>query len=462
LVTSTRSTPATMTSRMLAAIPFVLFSWYLVFRPLFGYLETPDPGMKQAVGTTSADWENRAVLIVLLAATLLLALLNRSRLDMRRLWSAPVVSLAAYLVLAGASITWAYSPEISFNRFCQELMIVIPTILPFALVSPTKDTVRSVYWCYVIAIFINIIVILNQKPVLTVTGDIFGYFGYFTFKGYLGQCASVAILLSSYLLLSQGWRRYLAIIVILASVWVVVVSGSKGSLAFALAAPCLAALTLLISSKLRVPMVAVLAAIPAFYVVASKFYSNDLTGRISYMLYGDSTLTGRTTIWDFAYSQMGVRPWFGWGFHSFWLVGPDAPSVALAPYWVKTMTGSHSGYIDIKLEMGKIGYYLFIIFILATLFALERVRRQDPLHAWILLSLALYVIITNLIETVWLATNDPLWLLFMLIVAETMRYPARYSNPVKYISTSTNRRGGLLRSAPIRRGNPPRVGRVNR
>ncbi len=177
------------------------------------------------------------------------------------------------------------------------------------------------------------------------------------------------------------------------------------------------------------------------------------------MFYGDSTLTGRTVIWDFVQGQISLKPWFGWGFHSFWLVGPDAPSVVLAPYWVKIMTGSHSGYIDIKLETGRIGYYLFIAFILATLFALERVRRQDPLRAWLLLSLALYVIITNLIETVWMAANDPLWLLFVLVVAETTRYPARYSSSAQNIYFATNRRDRLQRRGPVHRGDLPRANR---
>lgn len=455
---STRSTPATATRKLLAMIPFVLFSWYLIFHPLLGYLSTPDSDAKIAVGATTADWQNRAFLLALLAATLLLALINRSRLSMHRLWSPPIVSLAAYLVLCGASVAWAYAPGIAFNRFCLEMMILIPLILPFALVSPTRDTVRSVYWYYILAIIINIIVISTQKPVLTATGSIFGYFGYFTFKGYLGQCASIAIILSFYELLFSGRRRIIAILVILASVWVIFASESKGSLAFTLVAPSLAGLTLIISTRLRIPVLAVLAAIPVSYAVVSMVASSNLTGRISYMFYGDSSLTGRTVIWDFVYGQMAVRPWLGWGFHSFWLVGPDAPSVALAPYWVKVMTGSHSGYLDVRLETGYIGYALFLIFIMASLYAMEPVRRQDPARAWLLLSLALYVIITNLIETVWMATNDPLWLLFVLVVAET----TRYSGSAKQTSLAANRHRQPQKSRPLRNGYVPQGLRTNR
>jgi hypothetical protein len=45
------------------------------------------------------------------------------------------------------------------------------------------------------------------------------------------------------------------------------------------------------------------------------------------------------------------RPLLGWGHQSFWLVGPDAPSVVDAPGWVKTMPNAHNGYYDATLEM---------------------------------------------------------------------------------------------------------------
>lgn len=420
-----RPSPPTLTSKAFAIIPFVLFSWYLIFRPLLTYISKPATAAHESassLGVTTADWENRMFLFTILAVMLLLALANRSRLDFSRLLAPPILSLAVFMLFAGGSVTWAFKPEISFNRYCLEMMVLTPLILPFAMVSPARDTVRSIYWCYVLAIFISVVVVLNQKPILTPDGIVFGYFGYFGFKQYLGQCASVAILLSFYEMLRPGWRRYLSILVAIGSIFLVFASESKGSLVFMLVSPVIAGIALFISGKLRISAFLVLLAIPLIYFAASMVASSNLTGRISYMLYGDSTLTGRTVIWDFINWQISQRPWLGWGFHSFWLAGNDSPSITQAPEWVRHMTGSHSGYLDVKLETGRIGYVLFLIFISATLYSIERVRRQDPLRAWILLSLALYVTITNLIETLWLSTNDPMWFLFVLVAAETTRY----------------------------------------
>src|SRR5207248_2766953 len=124
--------------------------------------------------------------------------------------------------------------------------------------------------------------------------------------------------------------------------------------------------------------------------------------RLSYILYGDSSLTGRTVIWDFASWEIDRRPLFGWGYQSFWLVGPDAPSIVDAPGWIKTMPNSHNGYYDTMLDMGYIGLALLVIFIFATLHAIGRVVDREPSRAWLLLSLALFVILTNFLETTWM------------------------------------------------------------
>jgi len=140
------------------------------------------------------------------------------------------------------------------------------------------------------------------------------------------------------------------------------------------------------------------------------------------MLYGDSTLTGRTIIWDFANYEIARRPLLGWGYQSFWLVGPDAPSVVDAPGWVKTMPNAHNGYYDTTLELGYVGYSLLVIFLIATLHAIGRVAYRDPTRAWLLLSLALYIICFNYLESLWMRGFEFLWVVFLIIAAEIGRY----------------------------------------
>src|SRR5689334_13679038 len=55
----------------------------------------------------------------------------------------PVICLLAYLGLAGASVLWAFKPEISFVRFAQQAMIIVSIIIPAMLAARRADLVRG-------------------------------------------------------------------------------------------------------------------------------------------------------------------------------------------------------------------------------------------------------------------------------------------------------------------------------
>jgi O-antigen ligase len=86
------------------------------------------------------------------------------------------------------------------------------------------------------------------------------------------------------------------------------------------------------------------------------------------------------------------------------------------------MPSGHNGYLDVMLELGYVGFPFLIIFIMATLHALGRVADRNPTRAWLVLSLSLFIIITNMLESVWMRGQDMQWLLFLILVAEIGRY----------------------------------------
>jgi hypothetical protein len=108
----------------------------------------------------------------------------------------------------------------------------------------------------------------------------------------------------------------------------------------------------------------------------------------------------------------------GWGFHSYYFV-PNSPQKE-APGYIREMPSSHSGYLDLKLETGRIGYWIFLVFIYSSLHLLERVRRQNPARAWCYLSIELFAILMNLIDSNWLVL-DPLWILYLFVVADAAK-----------------------------------------
>jgi O-antigen ligase len=362
--------------------------------------------------------ENKIFWPALAAVAIVLAVRNRSRLS----WPPHIICLFAYLAFAGASVLWAFKPEFSFTRFVMQVMIVTSIVLPAMVADRKVDMMRGVFLCFALASILNVFFVLGQPPIILSNGDNIGYPGYFTFKGTLGECAAIAFLLSLHEMLYPGLRRAIGIIVVVVATWLMFVSESKGSLGMAIIAPLLAQLTLIIGKKMRISLAIVPLAIAFCYEVLSKIPGLNIINRISWYLYGNYTLSGRAYIWDFVNYEIGRRPLLGWGYQSFWLVGPDAPSVVEAPGWIAAMPSAHNGYLDTHLDTGYVGFVIFTAFLIATLHAAGRVADRDPARAWLVLSLALYIILTNMLESTWMHGQDILWLMFVIPAAEIGRY----------------------------------------
>ncbi|WP_325024333.1 O-antigen ligase family protein [Hyphomicrobium sp.] len=379
---------------MLAAMPVFAFFYVLLILPFL-----PDDGK----GRT----ENMLLWPVIAAVTLALVLQNSPRIDSRFVRSLPILALTAYFLFAAASVTWAYSPYFAFSRVVVAILATIVIVLPFALPIRTTHIIPALHACCAVALAVSAIF------VLTTPASPIGHPGYFTHKQELGILAAAGVILSCHEVLFRGWRRILALVTIGLGVWLVLASQSKSATAFALFSLGCSWFILLLCKKVRITPAYVLAAV----VFASLFVSQPVE-KIGWRLYGDATLTGRTGIWGFTNYQISRKPWLGWGFHSYYFV-PNSPQEQ-APGYIKDMPSSHSGYLQVKLETGRIGYWIFLIFVYASLHLLERVRRKDPVRAWCYLSIELFVILINLTDSAWI-TITPVWLLYLIVVAASVR-----------------------------------------
>ncbi|HEY2015223.1 MAG TPA: O-antigen ligase family protein [Bryobacteraceae bacterium] len=376
------------------------------------------------IQTLEGRLEPRIFWPVTAAIAVVLAMQNSSRLTL----PPNIIFLLAYLAFAGASVLWAFSPERSFIRFVQQVMIVTSIVLPGMLAARTADIMRGLFLCFSFASILNVFFVLGGSVTMVRYGSMvvnIGYQGYFLGKNYLGECAAVTFLLSLHEMFYPGRRRALGIIVIVVATLLVFLSDSKTALGLAFISPFLAGLTLIARKITRLSPAIILLSIPFCYLVLSSV-SNLNINRLSYMLYGDSTLTGRTVIWGFAQHEIGRRPLLGWGYQSFWLV-PDSPGIVDAPGWVKMMPNAHNGYYDTMLEMGYAGLGFLAVFIMATIHAIGRVADRDPARAQLVLSLALFIILYNYLESLWMRGFEFLWVVFVILAAEIGRYWGPFS-----------------------------------
>jgi exopolysaccharide production protein ExoQ len=99
---------------------------------------------------------------------------------------------------------------------------------------------------------------------------------------------------------------------------------------------------------------------------------------------------------------------------------------------------------------------LLVTFIIATLHAVGRVVDRDPARAWLVLSLALYVIFWNYLESLWMRGFEFLWVVFLIVAAEIGRYwqplplAERRSSPTNSQSWSVTRRASPGLRSPFR------------
>jgi exopolysaccharide production protein ExoQ len=394
----------------------------LIIAPLLIFLDSDSQKTLQAM--LAPRLENRVFWPVLAAISVVLVIQNHSRLATLTL-PPHIICLFLYLAFAGASVFWAFKPNAASVRFMQQAMIVTSIVLPAMLADKAADMVRGLFICFALASMLNLFFVLGGSPEFATYGSagkvIIGYPGYFPGKNYLGECGAIAVLLSLHEIFHPGFRRVSGIIVLVVATLLILWSNSKTALGLAFIAPLLAGFTLLISKIKRISPAIILLSIPILYAVVSGVSGFNMN-RLSYMIYGDSTFTGRTIIWDFVQKEIALRPLLGWGYQSFWLVGPDSPSIVDARGWVKGMPNAHNGYYDTMIEMGYIGFGLLVTFILTTLHGIGRIVPRDRVRAWIVLSLILYIILWNFLESLWMRGFEFLWVVFLILVADIGRY----------------------------------------
>lgn len=394
-----------------AIIPILVCVHSSIAGPLIDFI-FHTAGNSPVVFKMDSQWYTRVLWPVMITASIGLAVTYRSRLS-RLVWPPHIICLFAYLLLAGASVLWAFKPEVSAIRFAQQVMILTSIILPAMLAARTVDIMRALFLCFAFGLVLNLFLDTSLPGSR-------GFEGYFMDKNALGQFAAIAFLLAMHEVLHPGLRRALGIVVFILAAALLHFSNSRTSLGFACLAPCVAGLMLILRKGLRISPAIVLLSIVFGYEVFSTVLGFN-ANRISFMLFGDWNFSGRTFIWDFANAEIARRPLLGWGYQSFWLVGPDGPGLVDAQGWIKYMPNAHNGYLDTMLETGYVGFALLMIFIFTTFHAAGRVADRNPTRALLLLSLALYVVLNNLLESMWLRGGDLPWVVFVIVAAEIGR-----------------------------------------
>ena len=149
----------------------------------------------------------------------------------------------------------------------------------------------------------------------------------------------------------------------------------------------------------------------------------------------DLTYTGRTEIWKFGLQNLWDRPFFGFGFESFWL-SPfvEAQELGFEATWdVRGIIHGHNGYLDIAISMGMPAFCVAVMAMI-----IEPVRnyarcintRENVLMADLFMMIYAFTALNACLESFFFRRADPVWLMFVFGVFG-LRLTARFVVPSK-------------------------------
>lgn len=389
------------------ALAFPLLVWPLVEQPPSGDLEN----FTKVAPTSEPSQLNRFYFLPLFALTLSLAL-AAPRQHLRRLGHPAILLLGLFLAWAALSSSWSLDGGVALRRLALQITVLTPMLLPVLLAERPEAVLDHVFWLIAAVVGINLAAV-----VIGASGSL-GHQGLYPQKNILGAVMAGAVLVASALLIGgRGLKRAIAAIVIVAALAVLVASRSKTSLGLVILAPAIA---MALSCAWRVMRVSPALLVPLAFGLGCGVYVAGVEAHwwtfegLATALFGDPTLTRRTDIWAFAVDMIAQRPLLGWGYETFWGLSYEAPSYRQAPGFVADMPHAHNGYLDILIHVGAVGFALLLLLILAVLHLAGRLGDRAAGPGFLCLSIAVFSILYNLLESTWFHGFSMVWMSFVL------------------------------------------------
>jgi exopolysaccharide production protein ExoQ len=230
-------------------------------------------------------------------------------------------------------------------------------------------------------------------------------------KNMLADIASTGLLISgATFLVAIAERRWLLILAALVAaaleLYVVIAARSAGAmLGFGIAAAVFGLLVLIrpIGVLLRATVTFFLGLMLLLAALNYRMLSGALMDASERIFDKDTTLTGRTYLWERAYDLIRETPWLGKGFRSFWLQGnPDAEGL-----WQYAGIVSRDGFnfpntaVEILVHLGWVGLVVYGFAItLALGFLVVRFVKRPNLFICFWLSMFIYELVRMPIESI--------------------------------------------------------------
>ncbi|MBS1183081.1 MAG: putative exopolysaccharide production protein (ExoQ-like) [Proteobacteria bacterium] len=407
--------------RVVVLLPAVALAYFMLIWPLiYARQYIPADLATGAVVAPAAPILNRLVFPVLAALAMALMVAERRRLGRFDLFGGLLV--AGFLGYLGLTAAWSLVPGTTLSRLSLHLLLLISLAPAVLLAERLDDILKPMVWVAMAVLVVNVL------SIAVIPSSRIGFPGIYSHKNTLGANAVIAGLFALYAVSRADHRMRLAGFVALPfTVLLLYLSQSKTSLGLLVLAPLAAVVAALARRYLRIalPILMVVLTVPAIFLLGGGVPGFDFRD-LSMIISGDTTFTGRSELWTFALAHIAEKPWTGWGFQSFWGIGPASPAARMTDSFIGVAPHAHNGYLDMLLQGGGVALALFLSILLMIAWWIDKVADRDGPAGAFLAAVLFYILWQNLLETDWLQGMTPLnTLLLLLMVAAIARRNGR-------------------------------------
>jgi exopolysaccharide production protein ExoQ len=338
------------------------------------------------------------------------------------------LALTAFLCFALLSVLWSDFPFVAFKRWFRDLGDYVVILVVLSDRQPL-DAIRTVLRRLSYLLIPLSILLIKYYPALGNhysywTGTV-EYVGAATSKNTLGGICVISGLAFFWDTATRwqdrkDWRTRRVILVNIAFVamttWLLNLSNSATS-HVCLLLGCLVITAAHSKFFQRRPhfLQAMLPAGYLLYLILSLGFG--MSGDLAQAVGRDPTFTGRTVIWN-AVLSMHTNPVLGTGYENFWL------GDRLLKVWALTGPGineAHNGYLDVYLNLGLIGLFIVVAFLIASYVTIcRRLKRFPSLGSF---GAATWIILLFASTTEAVLKNGLPWTVFLLGALVVQRAP---------------------------------------
>ncbi len=326
--------------------------------------------------------------------------------------------LFIFLVWCLLSVLWSDFKIVSLKRAVQ--LVTSYTVILGALVfiESDEDILSKLRW------ILFVFVILSFLCVMFVPGAIHDYGSWRGFRTHKTQLGMISLISSTVWAFSIKNRsvpvRWFSVLMLCLSVVLMVGSKSMTSiLCFGIFWVTISVIA--IDRHLRrfptsYPLLPISILLVVGMLAAGYYFYQDQMGILMQGIGKDTTLTGRTYLWQRIADISQEHAMLGTGYGGFWVLeNPTLIHMYQTFIWIPLQ--SHCGYLDIYNELGIIGIVLFLLLLGKLLQRIILFQRND-----IWTSLIAVILIWNLVESTLFRTRSEMDTFFFLSYAIIYSY----------------------------------------